>query len=324
MTPRASEHTMNRRRTALLLAASFAAWPMASSAAPKLPPAAVKALDSATAILSKATGDDARVAACLDALPFLSIVLEQAPDNMSAVAMAGECRYLTDDYATAIPLLERYVGSISKKARQKDKATAERAETAELRLGKAKGIVAEREAAAKLAEEERLAAEKAAREAAEAAGKAASEAAAKAETERLEAERIAAEAAEAERRRITKDVALRGGLAPEAGVLGAAVEFRFGRVALGLGTGGYPVGVALRYMHPAGPGFLYAAAHGVLVGPSPFVDRFVTGYGVGGTVGYDWRPIRFLSLRLGAGAGIATGRSLGVVVDASVGPVIPF
>jgi hypothetical protein len=297
--------------------------PKTPPAGAKLPGPAAKALESATALLAKATGGDARLLACMDALPFLNIVLEQVPDHPVAVPLGGECRYLTEDYAGAVPLLERTLIQF-KKARQKDKASAEKAETAELRLLKAKTTLAERKAAAEKAEAERLAAEQAAKTAAEEAQKAAQDEAKRVEAERLEAERKASEAAELERRRITKEVALRGGFAPEAGVLGVSAEFRFGRVGLAVGSGGYPVGAALRYLHPVGPGFVYVAAHGIVVGPSLVVDRFTTGFGFGGTAGYDWRPVSFLSVKLGAGAGIATGRSLGLVVDASVGPVLSF
>src|SRR5688572_6442384 len=99
--------TRPRPARATLLAAVVLAS-VAARAAPRLPAVADEALTSAENLLGKTTGDE-RVIACVDALPFLEIVIKHAPDYAYAIHLHGECLYLTDQWEPASRALQKYL-----------------------------------------------------------------------------------------------------------------------------------------------------------------------------------------------------------------------
>jgi len=107
--------------------------------------------------------------------------------------------------------------------------------------------------------------------------------------------------------------ALRAGLSGQAGQLGVALEFRPSWWGLSIGTGWIPLSVGLNFGSADNDGGIYGDLHAMRVYPWPVgtirannvenggetVD--VTGFAVGGTVGYDWRLARDWSLKTGLG-----------------------
>lgn len=287
--------------TLACFAALFAVAPVARAAKPDLPKPAMKALQSADAILGKSTDAD-RVKACGDAMPFLDIVVAKAPKYAYGMGLAGECAYLLQDYERAATLLEKYIGLVPKKARQKE--VAAKVETAELRLIKVRQILAERAELAKAPPPP--------------------------EPPKVVFVEMAPPpppeppAPPPPPPPPTREFALRAGMSASTGMLGLGGEFRYGPVAVGIGSGGYPLGASARGLYAIGPGAAYVEAHGVWVASSPFVRRAPTGWGFGGTLGYDWRPLSVLSVKAGAGAAYLPGRGAGLVLELAVGPVLAF
>jgi hypothetical protein len=274
--------------------------PAARAAKPDLPKPAMKALQSADAILGKSTDAD-RVKACSDAMPFLDIVVAKAPKYAYGMGLAGECAYLLEAYEKAATLLESYVALVPKKARQKD--VADKVEKAELRLLKARQVLAERAEKAKAPPPPEPP---------------------KVVFVELPPPPPEPPAPPPPPPAPHREIAVRAGMAPSTGMLGVGGELRYGPVALGVGTGGYPLGASARGLYDLGPGSAYVEAHGVWVSSSPLVRRADTGWGFGATLGYDWRPLTLLSVKAGAGAAYLPGRGAGLVLELAVGPVLAF
>jgi hypothetical protein len=95
---------------------------------------------------------------------------------------------------------------------------------------------------------------------------------------------------------------IRGGLGGLSGILGAGVEWHFKRVALAVGVGSYLTGgVTIKPLGYDDHGGIYLDLH---------VARSLIGTikdtGVGATVGYDYRPVRWITLKAGLGGAWTT------------------
>jgi len=117
-----------------------------------------------------------------------------------------------------------------------------------------------------------------------------------------------------------RQLIIRLGYSPLAGVLGAGAEFRMGRVGIALGTGGYPLTGGFSVGSPDGG--LYLDLHVVWMASSLFVDRARSTVAAGATGGFDWRPRPWLSVKVGLGVFAAPGVGAGLTWDACAGPVL--
>lgn len=286
-----------------------------ADAAPKLPVVAEEALTSAERLLKDKTGDD-RILACLDAQPFLEIVNKNAPNYAYAVHLRGECLFLTEAWKDALPALEKYVSLVPVEAR--------------------KGPVAEKV----LKAEERI------RICRDRLGQKTTAPAAPPSTEAKPAQPAPAQPEAPKAAPVANDIplpppepveppppptplakqiAVRGGYSPHVGVLGVGAELKLGLVGIALGTGGYPVGGGLSFGRTAGRAGLYVDLHAVWTGSSLLVERARSGLSAGATVGYDLRPLDFLSIKVGLGAAYVFNESRAVLVaDLAAGPVFSF
>lgn len=126
--------------------------------------------------------------------------------------------------------------------------------------------------------------------------------------------------------------AVRAGLGALTGVLGVGVEYRLFdlvlpggwtrgfKVAAGTGTHLITSGISLGPTTTSG---VYMDLHFVWSRVGLFGQALAPGYGFGATLGYDWRPVRGLSIK--AGAGVAHNSANAVprplMFDLAVGPV---
>ena len=300
------DRVRNMRRPLVIAGLWLASVSAARAGKPELSPTALKAMQSAESLLGDSK-DEERIKACGAALPFLEIVVQKAPSFAYGVGVAAECFYLTERYDRAVPLLEAYLRLVPPEVKY-----AEKVEKAQLRLAKARTLLAERNAPPSIP----------------AADPNPAPAPKPPEPPPAPPAPVPLVAPPPEPVRPplgqTRDVAVLAGLGPAVGGLGVGVELRFGSFALAVGSGGYPVGAAARYLIPLGPGALYVEAHAVFAGSSPFVRRENGGIGTGLALGYDWRPVRQWSVRAAAEAGWLSGYGAGLVYEASTGPVVSF
>ena len=95
---------------------------------------------------------------------------------------------------------------------------------------------------------------------------------------------------------------VRVGLGALTGVLGAGFEYHPGFIGVAIGTGTYAVSGGLSFAAREGGPYLDVHAAWSKKGLLLFGDRELdSGVGVGATVGWDLRPVRWLSLKAGAG-----------------------
>jgi len=123
--------------------------------------------------------------------------------------------------------------------------------------------------------------------------------------------------------------ALRFGLSPHLGVLGAGVELRVPYVGFAVGTGTHTVGGGLSFGSGDNSGGFYVDLHGVWV-RSYLLELARPGIAGGLTLGWDWRFVPWLSVKTGVGAAVLFPEPLaldmtrvkpGLVYDFAVGPV---
>lgn len=295
---------------ALVIAAVLVA--ARAEAAPKLPVVADEALTSAERLLKGKTGDD-RVLACLDAQPFLDIVERNAPTYAYAVHLRGECLFLTESWKDAQAALEKYVSLVPVEARkgpvaEKVAKAEERIRTCQERLGQKTSAPAEPAQPAPPAEETPAPTPAPAPFA-----------------EELPVTPPEPAAPPEPKEPLAKQVAVRAGYSPHVGVLGVGAELKLGLVGIALGTGGYPVAGGLSFGRTAGQSGLYVDVHAVWTGSSLFVERARSGLSLGATVGYDLRPLPWLSIKAGlGGAYLLAEKRVAIVADLAAGPVFSF
>ncbi len=107
---------MHERLAMTALVGAMALGWSPARASPKLSPAADEALSSAEDLLDHKKGD-ARVFACVDALPFLVIVFQSAPDYAYSDRLYADCLYRTRSWAPAEKIYRHYLTLVPSSAR---------------------------------------------------------------------------------------------------------------------------------------------------------------------------------------------------------------
>lgn len=103
-------------------------------------------------------------------------------------------------------------------------------------------------------------------------------------------------------------LAFRVGSGGQTGILGAGLELRWSFIGLHVGFGGYLTG-GLTFGGPSNRGGFYVDLHGAYGNPRKLyggLESAASEKGFGGTLGWDFRPVPWLSLKLGAGAAYST------------------
>lgn len=119
--------------------------------------------------------------------------------------------------------------------------------------------------------------------------------------------------------------AVRAGLSGHAGFLGVSGEVRAGPVGFVLGTGAYALGGGLSFGSLKNAGGFYGDLHVLWLQAGLIGASTPGGIGLGASVGWDWRPVRWLSIKTGLGAGWNSARmregGIPLTVDLAIGPV---
>lgn len=321
------------RFAALLLLTGTAAW-----AAPKLPAEADQALTKAERALGRTQGDE-RIVACIDAIQPLEIVVRAAPDYAYPVGLLAECHFLNDGWDAAITHYTTWLTLVPPEARvgpvlEKVQKAIQRLRIAYMKTGRAlselptpKGPVDPPPVETPKPVEPKVAPPKVAPpkpvETKAVEPKAAPVDDPPPPVPEPEPEPLPDAAVEPPP---ALQIALRAGYSPLAGVVGAGLEARWNAVHLAVGSGAMPLAAGAGVSFAVGPGRAYAEAHAVWIDSSFLTERVTPRRAYGATVGYDLRPLPFLSLKLGVGGAYEelAGRPWLLAFDVAAGPVIGF
>jgi hypothetical protein len=322
-----------------LAAAALLAGARVAAAAPKLPPEADQALTKAEKVLGKTQGDE-RIVACIDAIQPLQTVVRLAPDYAYPVGLLAECAFLNDDWEGAITHYTQWLTLVPPEARvgpvlEKVQKAIQRLRIAYMKTGRALSELPTPRAkdapapnAPPPAPEQKAAEEKAAQQAAHTLEPQPGRADVSAETAPIELPPPPPpdEPPAPEEPPPARQFAIRAGYSPLAGVVGLGAEARFSAFHVALGTGAMPLSVGAGASLPIGPGRAYAEAHAFWIGSSLLTERVASRAAFGATIGYDFRPVRFVSVKLGVGGGYEQllSRPWRLTFDAAVGPVFAF
>ncbi len=300
-------------------------------AARQLPQVADDALTSAEQLLANKTGDE-RSFACIDALPFLKIVYATVPEYAYSTGLYAECLYLSEDWTRAEKMLEKYLSLVPLAVRHG--AVEEKVETAEERLRVCRTKLGHplgdslppapvtrapppSTPTMALAPEAKAIAPEPPPSPPVAPAPKAKPPVRMSDDFVLPPEELAPQAPHPHRSpkpaaARARQLIVRAGYSPLAGVVGVSVEGKLGPLGLVIGSGAYPLAVGLSISSAAGRGGPYLDVHALWDGSSLFVTRESSRLGVGATVGWDFRPLPRLSLQAGLGGGY----------DPFIGPLI--
>ena len=118
-----------------------------------------------------------------------------------------------------------------------------------------------------------------------------------------------------------RSFAVRAGVGGHTGVLGVGVEWRPSFFGLAVGTGTHLLSCGLTFGPPANEGGIYADLHFTRVSAGFFGTSTVDGIAFGATLGYDLRPLPWLSVKAGAGVVQNSAKAGSFTWDLNVGPV---
>lgn len=119
-------------------------------------------------------------------------------------------------------------------------------------------------------------------------------------------------------------IGVRAGFGGLTGIMGLGLEFRVGWVTFGVGSGSHRFTAGVSLERPGEGSHVYADVHAAWVATGFIGKQLIPGFGVGASAGWDWRPARWLSVKMGLGLGWSSanvGASRPIFLDSNVGLV---